>query len=716
MYSKAYEPFINPADQYKRQLNPLIDYRNQTSFYLHRVTKRPLDECIDYVRAQLKDKLANPTLPLNELVIKDSVGDRVEHHETMQETLRRINDGELLLTPSLVGYCQPSERKSVLGDFIDTGLANRKRFKHAMFEAKRDKKQDEVDYNNKMQNGAKIDNNSLSGVQSVGGTAIFNPSAHPSLTSICRLITSHGNLNNERMVAGNRYYRTAEITLADLTTLAHYAYTHHDEISKVLTEWGMHLPTTDEVMATVRYSSDLYWNNAKDLASIHTFVDSCTDVEKAYIVYCGDLYHLAKYNDSLIRGLFDYFGREPGMRFEDPVAYANSCNADVHALASLLQAKLVGQSGLGKLKDRSMEDYTTVVGQMGVIQAALSYYGSLIETFLKPPYLPPNLSEIEFMVRRAVVLSDTDSSVVTMQEWSKWYYATNSFAYTESNAWYIMTFILTQTLKHVLFQISANIGIRPDRLHVFEMKNEFGFTALMLSTISKHYFAGKKIAEGVIMDELEMEIKGVNLRGSYLPKLILNKLDDFIERIMTTVSQGGKVNANQLLMEVADIEQMVKTESMKGSDTFLRSSYTKSSDSYSKQGEEPKLKQHALWNEVFAPKYGNAPELPYRALTLPLKLNTAARYTKWIDDLEDKALADRLRVHNLETDRTDLPRFRLPMDIANAKGIPKELLEVLDLTDTIRQAVTPFYLVLQTLGVYVMDDDGKVMLSDTLAQ
>lgn len=708
------DPFVKPADQYHRQLNPLKAYHKQMSFYLHRMTGRALDKCKEFTRESVKKVLRGPEQLTNDIIIKDKNGDRVEHQETMNAFIRRINDDDLLLTPSLAGYTQAKEQKSLIADIIDVGLSNRKLYKHMMFEAKKEKDYVNVPYYSKMQTGAKIDNNSWSGVQAVEGTALFNPSAHPSLTSICRLITSHGNLNNERMVAGNRYYRTAEIAMADLVLLAEYAGNNVQNIRKVMDDYSLYAPTTEYVMDMVVRCSKAYWSDQVELKRMSDFLDKCTPEERAYILYCGDLYHLAKYNDDAIRHFFDSFCLAPAPFQGDYTEFVKSCNSDVQALAMLLQSHLVGQAGLAKLKERSEDDYRIVVGQMNVIMKNLYDHTDLIETFLRPPYLPCNLSEIEHMVRDAVVLSDTDSSVVTMQEWSMWYCGTDDFSKIDNRAWFVMTFILTQTLRHTLHQISANIGIKADRLHVFEMKNEFGFPSLMLSVLSKHYFAGKLIQEGVFMEKMDYEIKGVNLRSSNLPPVILERFNRFMQLITDSVSAGEKLSAKQLIGEVVEIERMIDRESRNGSDVYLRTSDSKDSDSYTRKEDEPKVKQHRMWQEVFASKYGEAPEFPYRALTLPLNLNGKTKYLSWIDGLADRQIADKLKIDALENGRDKLPRFRVPHAITQQVGIPEEFRDVLDLRGTIRAAIAPFYLALQILGVYLLDEDGRLLLSDQI--
>ncbi|MFO5795503.1 family B DNA polymerase, partial [Klebsiella pneumoniae] len=67
---------------------------------------------------------------------------------------------------------------------------------------------------------------------------------------------------------------------------------------------------------------------------------------------------------------------------------------------------------------------------------------------------------------------------------------------------------------------SANMGVSKHKLRLFAMNNEFYFAVLALTTRSKHYFASQDAQEGVMFNESRMEIKGVGLRDSKVPKKI----------------------------------------------------------------------------------------------------------------------------------------------------------------------------------------------------
>ncbi|MFO5890599.1 family B DNA polymerase, partial [Klebsiella pneumoniae] len=79
------------------------------------------------------------------------------------------------------------------------------------------------------------------------------------------------------------------------------------------------------------------------------------------------------------------------------------------------------------------------------------------------------------------------------------------------------------------------MGVSKDKLCLFAMKNEFYFAVLALTTRSKHYFASQDAQEGVMFNESRMEIKGVGLRDSKVPKKINSRAKKLMEDIIKTV-------------------------------------------------------------------------------------------------------------------------------------------------------------------------------------
>ena len=121
---------------------------------------------------------------------------------------------------------------------------------------------------------------------------------------------------------------------------------------------------------------------------------------------------------------------------------------------------------------------------------------------------------------------------------------------------------------------------------------------------------------------------------------------------------------------------------------------------------------YAMWEEVFAPKYGHAPEPPYTAIKLSVTCHNPTSLRQWIDSIEDRALADRLQAWVARTGRKNIKMLLLPEPVLMSTGVPKELIQVADIRNLIFQIMESFYLVLEALGMYMKNDDMTRLVSD----
>lgn len=135
----------------------------------------------------------------------------------------------------------------------------------------------------------------------------------------------------------------------------------------------------------------------------------------------------------------------------------------------------------------------------------------------------------------------------------------------------------------------------------------------------------------------------------------------------------------------------------------------------SKQGEDnSNFFQYLLWREVFAPKYGDVDNPPLYAVKIPVDLSKPRKVKAWVAQVKDTdpALGDRLE-HFLETkDRTQFTSILIPQQIIDTTGLPREILPVIDEARAVSQIMTPYYIALQTFGLYVGNTKNTRLLSD----
>lgn len=713
--------FSFAPEEYKRTIDPLEHYVEQNAYYIAKQTGYAIEVARQFIIDEFKEGRINLHQVTAPRLYRDKNGDRHKEVVSLYEYIKEICDEGLLVAPTLTTYLPPEVKRSLLSDYIIQNMNLRKGFKKLKF--KHDMAQSHVlaAFYDMLQNSTKIKNNALSGTQAVKSNVLFNKSAHSTLTSGCRVVTSVANANNEKFIRGNRHYWSPQITLNNLIALCNDAKNH--PIREAIDKFGLHVPSVKDVMDCIHYSTSNYWVNWNHSKKLQAFVEKLSDEERAFFVYGMDFYHLAKHNEELVRKLISGFIEMPEILADDLESIYQLVNEDVVILAALMAGELTkgvqisdirGKDEQGNWKHE--EKNRILTGNCIQVHALLEEYKDLFIAFYRPNLLPQSVADMPDMYRKAVPVSDTDSSVFTTMWWGKFMTGKFSCDVASTKVSYLITYFITQTVIHNLAMLSANLGISAKHIHDLKMKNEYAFPVFILSLLAKHYLAIMTAQEGNLLPKLKYERKGVNLRNSAASPEIVHRLHQLADQNMVKIYMGEKVEFDSLLRTIADLEKLIYDDIRSGSPVFLRSIQVKDEDSYTQKEDAPAVKQHLLWEKVFASKYGEAPELPYKSVTVTLKCDSKNKFNKWVDTIEDRAFADKLKRYCETNFPNGLPTIRLPIANVSETGIPEELLGQSEFREVVRAIVAPFYIVLSAFGLPLLGDKARYMLSDDIIE
>ena len=209
--------FIRKPEQYVRSLNPIKEYIKQASVYVAKRKKISKDEAEKIVKEKLKNtRLENPIVRFNH---QQSNGDIKEETIKLTDYIKDSIENNELIAPSFTTYKSPDEQASVHAEFLKFNVARRKENKNLAFKYKQDGIKDKEDYHNTLQKVMKIFNNSLSGAYASKSTLLYNPSAHATLTSTTRCLSSIGNAISESIITGNKHFRNPDIVFNYITAI-----------------------------------------------------------------------------------------------------------------------------------------------------------------------------------------------------------------------------------------------------------------------------------------------------------------------------------------------------------------------------------------------------------------------------------------------------------------------------------------------------------------
>jgi hypothetical protein len=657
----ATNPFVLEKEEYTRDIAPLRHYVEDVAKYLSTMTGDPIEVCMEFVKTNLKPggafEFKDPKIKYLE---REDYADRVEKEGTLMGYITDSLRNQELIAPTLTTYVNPKEKQSLLVEFVDENVAIRSKAKKAMFAAKMAGNVDLELFKNSEQSNAKIANNSISGGHVSTSTPLYNKTSHSTLTSNCRSTSGYGNANNEKMLSGNRHYHHPSIVINNIISIANR--TDLDELKAVMEEYGMHYPTAEEAMECVLFSTRFYWKSRKQEAHIAELLTKLTPIERAAFVYIGDLFHIAMYNDKVVRDFIGELAEPKYGNYDNPMEIIHSLREEYVLLAVQLIPEHMRGVDWKKLKPkvdekavdkdaeflRSEEDRlkaSHIAATVININNVILKYRSFIECFFVTANVPASLAFFPTSIRRSALTSDTDSTIFTVQDWVEWKTGrmvvddeTNAVAAT-------MIWLAAETITHILARMSANFGIETKRIHQVAMKNEYKFDVFVPTQVGKHYFAYIGCQEGNLFIEYDMEVKGVHLKSSNVPAEIMARAVKMMQNIMNVAAAGGKISIAEMLNYVAEIEREIITAAMAGDSRFFRSMQIRSADSYTKDETQSPYAHYHLWQRIFAKQYGDTEAPPYSTFKVPVYLPNARSITSWLEKIEDNHIRTQLEAY-----------------------------------------------------------------------
>lgn len=705
------EHFVRPVDYYQRDYDLVKTYVEDAAMYLHKQTNRPINECREFVNSQIAPGGPTPLRIPRALILKrNRFGDREEQEVRFDDYLNDIRDGNEILAPNLTSYLHPSKKKSLLAEYIIGNLGKRKKAKKEMFAAEMAGNKTLVEIKDSQQTTYKIKNNALSGAQCSAFNILINKTAHSTLTSGCRTATSYGNANNEKFLYGNRHYWMPDVVKTNFISII--THTDFERLAVIMEKYKLKAPTVDQVMACVHRCTESYWRSANQMSIIESMVKSFTPLERAAVLFTGDLYHTAKVNPEFVRSFLAKFIERPEpIPFDEAEKHIKSMSSNLTAYVSMLCSVELRGEMLDDAKKRP-DDYCFIGAVAKQISTVLESYHDFIQTFWVTDNIPSSIYYLPDIVRRGVITSDTDSTIFSVQYWTEWFTGAIDFSPESMAIANTMIYFSGETIRHILARFSGNMGVDAENLFRLSMKNEYYFPVFATTSRAKHYYAYVGAREGNVYKHLETEIKGVALRSSNVPKFVIETTHDLMRSTMDDIMSGKKVSVKAVLKKVANVERRIRRSIESGSNELLSRTQIKGPASY-KDPASSNYTHYQMWETVFADKYGHVGEPPYSAVKVSINADNPTKLKAWLDSMEDRAIAEKMEMWLTRVNRRNLTMLLLPEVVVRSSGIPPEVVSGIDIRSLTSQVTESNYLFLESIGVFMKNDNNTRLVSDT---
>lgn len=694
--------FFKDKSEYTSELNVIKGYLDQLTTYISVKTGMSVDDARAKAVSIVKESFNDKEIRYFE---REENGDRVVKTGSLLKYIRRNVSDKNVFTPTFTSYMSRAKEKSILSEFIFVNVRARAAAKKMAQKAKAEGNLELFISKNNEQMLKKIDNNSLSGIFGLSTCILYNLTGHNTLTSMTRTTTSLSNACNERLIGGNRYYPRPIDVLNNIVYVS--TYCNIEAIRECVEMYGLAIPSVSDVVNVLKYSSDLYFTDRNYYdTQIVPYLEKLSPYQLAGIVYTGDLYHLRVYNDKVIREIINELicKIDTGGAILDGVDDLYKVDPAILCYAHHIFFSDVKGFGKDYEKMNKAGIASSILATCEHFKKTLQKYKTFFNTFFMTDIFPPNSFRLKGMRRRVVVLSDTDSTCFTLDEWVRWYKG----AYTIDDGSIALSgcisYITTQAIVNALATLSKNLGIDTELLNTLEMKNEYLWTVHVPAEVSKHYFASTAMQEGNVFAEETLECKGQLLKNSAMPVHIIKDGTELMKDILAKVGSNRKIRLDDIIKRIIDIEKDITESVNRGEAVYLRRSKVKTKEAYTQDEFKSPYQRHVFWNDIFASKYGNIGEPPYDVIKIPTTLTSSTAVKAWIESIEDIELKARLVTWLTTYKKSSLPTVYIHDGHLASYGIPKEIYGIINIKKIILDTTMQHRTILETLGVILNDE------------
>jgi len=694
--------FKHPEEDYKITFNPLKDYMDIGSEFISVMKNLPKEDVKSKIKEYVKEtkQFKNPDVYFYE---RDIDGNRSKQVTKLTDYISYVTEENKIIAPSFTVYFNTDEKQSLHSNFIEVNTKKRSLHKKEAFKQKMDKNFEMFNYHNTLQKSMKIFNNSLSGAYASAGTVLNNPSAHYTLTSVTRSLSGIGNTLSESVIAGNKHFKDPDTTLNHIITIANDV--DKVKVKNVILKYKINIPTPQEAMDAILKSSTKYWRDLEKEMVIYNYLKKIDGLTRAYIVYHNDLYHLRKYNDSFVRKIISSMVNYKlvDISEEDADDALNSINEWIYNFAMhILSERLKGV----KKSDFTLQDKQHLISIAVNLTDKFNLYEDLFKVFFITNIFPVSIGTVKNLVRETIVLSDTDSTCASYDEWVHWYYGEYNFSPESIAVTAAVMTIMTQAVDHYIKLFGTNMNITYAATQNLEMKNEFFWKVFVNTNVSKHYFADVFIQEGNIYDVdkfKSLEKKGVHLIAPNAYQPIRDIAEELMVTSMETIYSGGKIDFTSYIDKVLAAEDLILDKLKEASPDVLKLEKIKEAKSYKLEPNASPYMHHMLWEDVFEDDYGKAPDPTYMAIKIPTTINTKADMREFVDNIPNESMRIKFDKFLTEKKRETIKTFRFPLILLYNNGIPEEIVPIIDKKKVVLDNCRVLYIVLESLGFYIKE-------------
>ena len=686
-------------------------YLNNIIAYLSmQYPQYPHAEISAFAEQMLKDKVQRPVYRYIDF---PSYGNAEEKKKDLLQFTNNVV-GSSIITPSGTLYCTPDIKESLLKlKFVDNGK-RRKQEKTAMFKAAEIGDTVAENRANLNQANIKIETNSMPGAMGSIYNVIYDLPGYNAVTAVARHGAMTGYSHVERLIEGNFHFNTINKIINYYTRL-HMVCPKH--VMEIVAKYNLHVPSERDFYDFIMESALWYLSEKEIGPRVESFIHSLPIASRTFCFYAMSLKPLIQHNNTFFRGFCQNFFNTDV--FVDPSIESKeyrSIDSDLFSVVLSLNDDLIH---LDEVKEVpiAMEQYPEgarkIVAIARHMERCLQNIEDIIKTFFVIDADIPDPMGHPKMIRKCVILSDTDSVIFTTKSMVEWYSGELNFKHTSYEINALTVYMISKTLEHIFARMSAGMGIVGKDNGLITMKNEYMYPLMMVTPLKKTYIGLIQIQEGKILPKSKLDMKGLSFRGSDISDEVNVSFKKFITRFFSDLQKDlYHYTPAGLINEVVAQEQMIYQATHTARQTrFFFPTSVKPKEEYDGDPFTTDYFYWLFWDKVFAHRYGSF-DLPEKGLGASVvkngKIFNSESYLGMLEE-KDPETYKRLQAFKEEFPKKKITQILLPPTMPT---IPDLIFPLIDIRKLIFENGRPYYLMMRAVGLGLGTSRTMLLFSD----
>lgn len=229
----------------------------------------------------------------------------------------------------------------------------------------------------------------------------------------------------------------------------------------------------------------------------------------------------------------------------------------------------------------------------------------LLRYFVSYPYPIQNKSHTaDTMIRKIVIISDTDSSFLNLHNWVRYVKRiTNTPTFTKLQQVSVvttMTYFVTKFIDEVFRIMTTHANVPEKEQPQINMKSEFHYSRVILTKNKKSYAGNILSKEGVVLNSVKFDVKGIPIKKVSTPKFARIFFSEVLENDMLN---SPSIDLKTIFGKYHEFEQKVYDDIATCRSSFLKPGVIKTISSYAIPERMQSYRAMRVWNALHPHDY-----------------------------------------------------------------------------------------------------------------